>query len=112
MSIWDGLSMFGALLSLVLGGLLSEWKSDMAAMRAEIKDLRDKCEQNEASIDEYQKKEYLTNRKLDRVIDYCRMQTREMRDVLAINKKGRTLEPEHIEKLESLPSIDDVLKEF
>lgn len=112
MTIWDGLSIFGSLLSLVLGGLLAEWKSDMAAMRDEIKELREECRKNEARIDAYQKNEYLTNRKLDRVIDYCRMQTREMRDVLSINKKGQVLAPEHIEKLESLPTIDDVLKEF
>ena len=100
------------IVSTIIMGLLGVWKAEMEGLRKRVDGLEEWKEDAIKEIDRYQQEQFMTQRKLDRVIDYSRGFWRETRDLLAVIKKGVTPAQEHIDKIESWPSIDDVLKEF
>ena len=104
------------ILSLIITGLIAFWKSENVRKdefwKSEIDNLSDRINKLEKWKMEAQEEHYQTQRKLDRVIDYSRGFWRETRDLLAVIKRGVTPAKEHIDKIESWPTIDDVLREF
>lgn len=101
-----------AILSLIITGLLAVWKNEINNLVKRVDNLEAWKTDAIKTINNYQAEQFLTQRKLDRVIDYSRGFWRETRDLLGMIKKGVTPAQEHIDKIESWPTIDDVLREF